>query len=139
MKKPGNDVVRWYKKLISASVSFDLTYPMLGSFLLNVANERTAEDTDSLWLKNQEQGISFFQKKIEKQVEKKNISKKTDAEAIAYLMHRLSSGLLEWLTISHGVKLRDYVAENKPIDTIKDSDIKSASKRVGALIAAALN
>jgi AcrR family transcriptional regulator len=134
MKKPGNDFIRWYKRLLVASVTYDLENPLIGSFLQNVANERNASETNNLWLENQKQSMSFFAKKLTKQMEKKNLPKNTDVEILGFLLNQIGRGIIDYLSIRHNFLLHDYVRDNKPVDKIKASDIKAAGRQIASAL-----
>lgn len=132
MQKTGSDFWKWYKKLSFESIRFDLDHPMFGCFLATVARERNNDEIGNIALKNKKESIRFFQKVLDKQQKKGNISKKADTETAAFILTQISYGLTDIICLEKKIDLRAKAKLGEQVTEASDEDIKQMLKKTMA-------
>ena len=132
LTKTGSDFWKWYKKLCSISIQFDLNYPLFGCFLATVARERNNEEVGNIALKNKGESIEFFKKVLQKQIKKGNLSKKNDVATAAFILTQISYGLTDAICMEKDFDLRMKARNNESVFEADNDDIKRLLKKITA-------
>ena len=132
VNKTGGDFWKWYKKLCSSSIQFDLQFPLFGCFLATVARERNNQEVGNIALKNKKESIQFFSKILSKQTKKGNLSKKNDIETAAFILTQISYGLTDSICLEKGFDLREKAKNKEEVTEASQDDIKKLLKKTTA-------
>lgn len=123
------DFFKWYRKMHTASVLFDLNHPVLGLLLNNVSRECYSEQLGNLALANKEEAIAFYKNVLKQHVNSGRLPQKPNYIAHAYILVQTGIGLLDLLQLQLGISLRECVRQNE-VPTFDEKEVKKIIKKV---------
>jgi len=133
--KLGSDPWKWYRKLFTQSILFDLQNPVLGCFMLNVTHERNSTELGNRLLVHKQESVDFYVQVLRKFRKKGKLSKSVRLGNAAFVMSQIAFGLLDGICLEHNIDLRQHATERTSVTAIGESEVKNYMKEVASALA----
>lgn len=115
------------KKLVenfAAKVKFDLQYPVINGFLINVMNEKYNQQIGDMELNIKRELLELIKKILKIHIGKNEIRSDVDINFIAFTILQVQIGIYDYIELQYDVDFRKNIREKKPFFTIPEEDIR---------------
>lgn len=108
----------------AAKVKFDLQYPVINGFLINVMNEKYNHQIGDMELNIKRELLELIKKILKIHIGKNEIRRDVDINFIAFTILQVQIGIYDYIEIKYHVDFRKNIREKKPFFTIPEEDIR---------------
>jgi len=129
LNKVDSSFFKWYRNVQTASVLYDIHYPVDGLLLRNLAKEEHSVDLGNLALRQKEEGIDFYKNSLKQHFKGGGLDAKPNYTSLAYILVQTSIGMLDLVQLQLDFELRKHlIEETNPV--IEDEDVEQIIKKV---------
>ncbi len=133
-KKSKEPFHKWLRKFCIASLWWDIQNPIMSCFLANVSKERSDEELGNVNLQHKKRSVEFFEKKIIKLIDKKELNPNIGAHQTAIFLSEFVNSLIDHLCVHYEIDLQQHAKTNTAVKKIGQKDIKIYLKDFNPII-----
>jgi len=133
-KKSKDPLHKWLRKFCLASLWWDIQNPIMSCFLANVSKERSDEELGNVNLQHKKRSVEFFEKKIIKLIDKKELDPSIQAHQTAIFLSEFANSLIDHLCNHFEIDLQQHAKANTAVTKISQKEIKAYLKDFNPII-----